>query len=55
MIKLDISNVWGQLSLPELLESEQEVFKAHKLLTQSQIGRAVQQECRDRPRMPSSA
>ena len=34
MIKLDISNVWGDLSLPELLESEQEVFRAHKILTE---------------------
>ena len=33
MIKLDISNVWGDLSLPELLSTEQEVFNAHKLLT----------------------
>ncbi len=34
MIKLDISNVWGELSLPELLECEQEVFNAHKTLTE---------------------
>ncbi len=33
MIKLDISNVWGDLSLPDLLAAEQEVFNAHKLLT----------------------
>ena len=33
MIKLDISNVWGELSLPDLLSVEQEVFNAHKLLT----------------------
>ena len=33
MIKLDISNVWGELSLPDLLSVEQEVFDAHKLLT----------------------
>lgn len=32
MIKLDISNVWGDLSLPDLLATEQEVFNAHKLL-----------------------
>ena len=33
MIKLDISNVWGALSLPDMLATEQEVFDAHKLLT----------------------
>ena len=34
MIKLDISNVWGSLSLPDFLGAEQEVFQAHKLLTE---------------------
>ena len=34
MIKLDISNVWGDLSLPDLLATEQEVFAAHKTLTE---------------------
>ncbi len=33
MIKVDISNVWGQLSLPELLAAEKEVFSAHMTLT----------------------
>ena len=33
MIKVDISNVWGELSLPELLASEKEVFDAHMTLT----------------------
>ena len=33
MIKVDISNVWGQLSLPDLLSAEKEVFDAHMLLT----------------------
>ena len=32
MIKVDISNVWGDLSLPDLLAMEQEVFAAHKTL-----------------------
>ena len=32
MITLDISNVWGQLSLPDLLAIEQEVFTAHQAL-----------------------
>ena len=30
MIKVDISNIWGQLSLPDLLAMEKEVFAAHK-------------------------
>ena len=34
MINVDISNVWGQLSLPDLLEMEAEVFSAHKTLTE---------------------
>ena len=34
MIKVDISNVWGQLTLPELLATEKEVFAAHKTLTE---------------------
>ena len=34
MIKVDISNVWGQLSLPDLLAVEKEVFAAHQTLTE---------------------
>ena len=34
MIKVDISNVWGRLSLPDLLAVEKEVFNAHKTLTE---------------------
>ena len=33
MIKVDISNIWGELSLPDLLRAEKEVFDAHMLLT----------------------
>ena len=33
MIQLDISNIWGELSLPDLLASEKEVFDAHMKLT----------------------
>ena len=33
MIKVDISNVWGQLSLPDLLAVEKEVSAAHMALT----------------------
>ncbi len=32
MIKVDISNVWGQLSLPDLLAVEKEVAAAHNTL-----------------------
>ena len=32
MIKVDISNVWGQVSLPDLLAMEKEVFAAHEIL-----------------------
>ncbi len=34
MIKVDISNVWGQVSLPDLLALEKEVAAAHKTLTE---------------------
>ena len=34
MIKVDISNVWGQVSLPDLLAMEKEVFAAHQTLTE---------------------
>ena len=33
MIKVDISNIWGEASLPELLKIEKEIFNAHMLLT----------------------
>ncbi len=34
MIKVDISNVWGQLTLPELLATEKDVAAAHMTLSQ---------------------
>ena len=34
MIKVDISNVWGELSLPDLLAVEHEVAAAHMTLTE---------------------
>ena len=34
MIKVDISNVWGELALPDLLAMEKEVAAAHKTLTE---------------------
>ena len=34
MITVDISNVWGELSLRELLEVEKEIFDAHMKLTE---------------------
>ena len=34
MIKVDISNVWGEISLPDLLVLEQEVAAAHSTLTE---------------------
>ena len=33
MITIDISGIWGELSLPDLLQAEKEVFDAHMLLT----------------------
>jgi len=34
MIKVDISNIWGEVSLPDLLSIEKEVFDAHMALTE---------------------
>ncbi|MBO5953175.1 MAG: glucose-6-phosphate isomerase [Oscillospiraceae bacterium] len=34
MIKVDISNVWGDISLPDLLAVEKEVAAAHNILTE---------------------
>ena len=34
MIKVDISNIWGLVSLPDLLNIEKEVFVAHQTLTE---------------------
>ena len=34
MINVDISNVWGDISLPDLLSIEQEIGTAHKMLTE---------------------
>ena len=34
MINVDISNVWGRVSLPDLLALEKEVFDAHMTLTE---------------------
>ena len=43
MIKVDISNVWGELALPDLLAMEKEVAAAHNteargICTQNDIG-----------------
>ena len=34
MIKVDISNIWGEVSLPDLLSLEKEIFDAHNMLTE---------------------
>ena len=34
MIKVDISNIWGNVSLPDLLSVEKEIFDAHMTLTE---------------------
>ena len=34
MIKVDISNIWGEVSLPDLLTLEKEIFDAHNLLSE---------------------
>lgn len=34
MIQVDISNIWGEISLPDLLSLEREIFDAHNMLTE---------------------
>ena len=34
MIKVDISNIWGEVSLPGLLALEKDIFNAHQMLTE---------------------
>ena len=34
MIKVDMSNIWGQIALPDLLAVEHEVAAAHDTLAQ---------------------
>ena len=34
MIQVDISNIWGEVSLPDLLALEKEIFDAHNTLTE---------------------
>ena len=38
MITVDISNVWGPLSLPMMLKAEKEIFDAHMMLTEGTGG-----------------
>lgn len=50
MISVDISNVWGELSLPELLEIEKEVYDAHAMLAE---GTGAGAEFRDWLNLPA--
>ena len=43
MIKVDISNIWGEVSLPDLLSLEKDVFDAHNALTE---GSGAGSDCR---------
>ena len=38
MLQVDISNIWGGISLPDLLGAEREVFQAHIALTEQHPG-----------------
>lgn len=37
MIEVDISNIWGDISLPDLLGMEKDVFLGHQALTEGEI------------------
>ena len=45
MISVDISNIWGAVSLPELLAMESEVAAAHEKLTESTEAGSEYREC----------
>ncbi len=50
MIKVDISNVWGQIALPDLLEMEKEAAAAHEMLME---GTGEGSEYRDWLKLPT--
>ena len=50
MIQVDISNVWGQISLPDLLSLEKEVLDAHNMLTE---GTGAGSDCRGWLNLPT--
>ena len=50
MISVDISNIWGQVALPDLLAIESEVAAAHETLTE---GTGAGSQCRGWPEIPS--
>ena len=52
MITVDISNVWGQISLPNLLAMEREVEKAHEMLME---GTGEEREQRGWLELPGNA
>ena len=52
MINVDISNVWGDISLPDLLSIEQEIGAAHRMLTE---GTGAGAQFRDWLKLPCRA
>lgn len=42
MIEVDISNIWGDISLPDLLGMEKDVFLGHQTLTEGEIPQWMQ-------------
>ena len=55
MIQVDISNIWGGISLPDLLGAEREVFQAHFSLAEQQPDWMVLPDSRELDRLLAAA
>ena len=55
MIHVDISNIWGEVSLPDLLSLEKEIFDAHKTLTEDSRWQALSVNAEELSRIQTAA
>ena len=55
MIHVDISNIWGEVSLPDLLSLEKEIFDAHMALTEGTNRTALTVDAEELARIQSAA
>ena len=55
MIHVDISNIWGEVSLPDLLSLEKEIFDAHKTLTEDSRWQALSVDAEELSRIQTAA
>lgn len=55
MIHVDISNIWGEVSLPDLLSLEKEIFDAHNVLTEDSRWQALSVDAEELSRIQTAA